>query len=98
MPILRALYNAKPSERKKFLSSVSDDTINALCDCARNIVQGNVPLTTKQYKQLKPYHKQLKGLQRKSSSQKHKRKVLQSGGFLGMLLKPIAKLLLGAFN
>lgn len=79
----------------RLLETLSDDAIDALCDCARNLKEDRVPLTTKQYKQLKPYHKEVKALSRKSTSQKRKRETLQTGGFLGFLLKPLAKLIFG---
>lgn len=95
VPTLRKLHKASNNRRKQIIQHASKDTIASLCDCAFNIVQGNVPLTTKQFRLLKPYHKQLKLLSRKSSPHKQKVTTLQTGGFLGMLLKPIAKLLLG---
>ena len=98
IPILHALYKRTPRKRQQMVDILSDDTINALCDCACNIKSGNVPITTQQFKTLKPYHKQLKLLSKKSTSQKSKRKTLQSGGFLGFLLKPIAQLLLGGLK
>ena len=95
IPMLQALYKTTPKKRKQMIESLSDDTVNELCDCACNIKSGNVPITAQQYKSLKPYHKQIKLLSKSSSSQKQKRKALQSGGFLGFLLKPIAQMLLG---
>lgn len=98
IPMLRALHNTRPKDRKKLVNTLSDDTINALCDCACNIKSGNVPLTTHQFRALKPYHKHLKELSKKSTSQKKKRTTIQTGGFLGMLLKPLAQLLLGGLK
>lgn len=98
IPILQALHKTSPKKRKQMVHTMSDDSINALCDCACNIKSGNVPVTSQQFKSLKPYHKQLKILSKKSTPQKKKRKTLQSGGFLGLLLKPIAQLLLGGLK
>lgn len=95
IPNLQKLYKANPPTRKRMIETLSDDSINALCDCACNIRRGHVPLTTKQHNKLKSYHNLIKTLGRKSLTQKTKRKTLQSGGFLGFLLKPIAKLLFG---
>lgn len=92
---LKMLNKASNKMKNKMIQEASKDTIAALCDCASNIIRGNVPLTTKQFKSLKPYHKHLKLLSKKSSPHKQRKKVLQTGGFLGTLLKPIAKLLLG---
>ena len=98
IPILHTLYKTSPRKRQKMVETLSDDTTNALCDCACNIKSGNVPLSKQQFKSLKPYHKQLKLLSKKSTSKEQKRKILQSGGFLGLLLKPIAKLLFGGMK
>lgn len=95
IPALQKLHKSGRSAKKKLIAGASNDLISALCDCACNIVNGKVPLSTKQFDQLKSYHKQLKSLTKKRSSQKSKREILQSGGFLGALLKPIAQLLLG---
>lgn len=94
---LKELHLASAKTKKRLINSASTDFVRALCDCACNIMNGNVPLTTKHFKQLKKFHKQLKGLTTKSS-QKSKKKVLQRGGFLGALLGPIARLLLGGLT
>lgn len=91
---LKQLYKASPKNKKKIISTASGDFMGALSDCACNVLKGNVPLTTKQFNQLKKHHKQLKVLSKKSSH-KSKKKILQKGGFLGLLLKPIVQLLLG---
>lgn len=93
--MLKRLHKSKLSSRAKLIREAPDHTIHSLCECAYNVLKGNVPITTKQYKTLKPYHKHLRKLINKSVSQKSKRKTLQSGGFLGALLKPIASLLFG---
>lgn len=92
--IIRKLHKVNEKERKKMIGKLSGDTLNAICDCAKNITNGNVPLTTKQFSKLKPFHKQIKALTRKSTV-KNKKKILQTGGFLGFLLKPLFKILLG---
>ena len=95
IPVLKELQVSCGSHRKRMLQRLSDDTVDALSDCACNIRNGNVPLTTHQFRSLKPYHKHLKQLSKKSSSRKSRRKTLMKGGFIGLLLKPLAKLLLG---
>ena len=91
---LKELYKASARSKKKIIQCASEDLLGALSDCACNILKGNVPLTTKQFKQLKKHHKDLKVLTKKSSK-KSKKKTLQKGGFLGLLLRPLAQLLLG---
>ena len=95
IPILKRLHKSTKGTRAKILKDVSNDTIDCLCDCAFNILKGNVPITTRQYRSLKPYHKQLKLVTRKSTSQKLKRKTFQTGGFLLKVLSALAKSILG---
>lgn len=96
IPALRNIFNASKSQQKKLIGDAPANILGSLCECAHNVLKGNVPLTTKQFKHLKRYHKQLKTVSRKKTSLKSKRKTFQSGGFLGALIAPIAKLLLGA--
>ena len=93
--ILRDLHKSRGANRKRMLQNLGDDTVDALSDCACNIRNGNVPLTTHQFRALKPYHKHLKQLSKKSLSRKSRRKTLMKGGFIGFLLKPLVKVLLG---
>lgn len=72
----------------------SKDFIETLVEICINIIKGNVPLSSAQFKRLKRFHKQLKQVTLKSTPQKKKRRVFQQGGFLGALLKPLLGLLL----
>lgn len=91
---LQKLYKSTNQTKRKLIGNASPDLIGAICDCASNIKKGNVPLTTKHFNQLKKYQKHINTLTTKVS-QKKKKHILQQGGFLGTLLKPIAQLLLG---
>jgi hypothetical protein len=63
--------------------------VKCLCECARNIIKGNVPLTSAQLKALRRKRQALKQLVLKKTSLTKKKKLVQSGGFLGVLLPPI---------
>jgi len=94
-PLLRALYRASPVLRKKLLRSHCDkDLINCLSDICRNVLKGNVPLSASQKAALRRKRKALQKLALKSVSLKQKQKLVQSGGFLGALLGPIASVLM----
>lgn len=104
IPILKRLHKASKQKRLKLIKDATDDTIDCLCDCAYNVLKGNVPLTTKQYASLKPYRKQLRAVATKSTSLKaqnknrnKKRKTFQTGGVLLKLLGSLAKSVLGGF-
>lgn len=70
---LKQLYKASTKNKKKIINSASADLLGALSDCACNILKGNVPLTTKQFNQLKRHHKNLKSLAKRSSKASKKK-------------------------
>ena len=73
----------------------SPEVIRTLCECALNVLKGNVPLTAHQKTKLRKHKKRLRTLVNKKVSLKKKRSVLQTGGFLGVLLKPVLSVLGG---
>ena len=86
--MLKALGSASPKLKKVIIKQGDKDLITCLCDCANNILKGNVPLSQRQKSCLKRHkHLMRKLTQRKSITQK--RKILQTGGFLGNLLAPV---------
>ena len=92
--ILHVLKTAKPSIVRHILKNGSKDLLNVLCECCYNVIKGNVPLTYFQKKRLHRHKNTLRTLtnKRKPSLSK-KRQLIQKGGFLGVLLGPVIKLL-----
>ena len=87
-PVLKLLDKSSPAARKRLLKDIcSADFLECMCDCAKNIIKGNVPLTPSQKRQLSRRKRLLKKLAL------NKRKIIQSGGFLGALLGPIISIL-----
>ena len=77
----------------KQYSSLSDFH-RALREVAENTVKQNIPLYRIQKKRLKPHRKALLGLLNKNKSEKlKKKKVIQSGGFLPILIIILLSLL-----
>ena len=67
------------------------ELIRALCECAHNILRGNVQMTPQEKERLRKYQTKLRLLARKNVSVKQKRRHLQqTGGFLPALLAPLA--------
>ena len=93
-PLLRALCNAPPRKRKDILRHSSDDFIHTLCELSLNLLKGNVPLSTCQYKKLKRQKNIIRALACKKTSLKRKRGTLmkQSGGFILPLLSAVVPL------
>jgi len=71
------------------------DEIHTLSECAKNLLIGNIPITTRQKNRLRPYRKSLKFLALKKNSLSKKRGMLQRGGnFFIPLLATVAGSLL----
>ena len=93
---LRLLHKSSPKTRQKLLrNNCSNDLVRCLCECASNVIKGHVPLTTSQLKTLNRKKRMLRALVKKKVSLVEKRKLIQSGGFLGGLLAPIISILGG---
>ena len=84
------LQKARPCIRKHFITKADRSLVDCLCECADNILRGNVPLTKPQKVKLARNKAGLRALTKKSVSLKKKKAILQKGGFLGSLLAPIA--------
>ena len=87
--------------KKAFLRHADPKLVTSLCECAANVVKGNVPLSRAQKSKLSRYKKHLRDLTNKRLSHKKRKDILvQKGGFLSLILKPIIQslggMLLGA--
>jgi hypothetical protein len=84
------LQKTNPCIRKNFITKADRSLVDCLCECADNILRGNIPLTKLQKEKLKGNKAGLRALAKKSVSLKKKKAILQKRGFLGSLLAPIA--------
>ena len=90
LPLLKWLSVVKPSLAKNVLKVVDKEVLDAICECCYNVLKGNVPLTREQKRSLAKYRKVLRGLSGPGRvSLKKKRQLVQTGGFLPMLAKPV---------
>ena len=67
--------------------------MNCFCECAKNILKGNVPLSRRQMSTLRRQKQNLRQLALKKVAVKKKKKILQKGGFISALLGPALSLL-----
>ena len=88
--LLRVLAQAKPHMCKAIIGAADRDLVTCLCECAQNILNGNVPLNKSHLKQLQRYRTDVRKLAKKRTAKHTKKKILQKGGFLSALLAPIA--------
>jgi hypothetical protein len=84
------LGSGNPEVRTRILEHADDDLVNAVCECASNVAQGNVMLTQQQRRRLNKYKRLTRKICRKKYPVKKRRKLLQQqGGFLPALLAPV---------
>lgn len=99
LALLELLYKSTPSMRRVIVGKASSDFINALCEIALNVLSGNIPLTDKQYKQLKKRKAVIRLVaDKKVRLLKKKKSINQSGGFLLPLLGAAIPFIVGLFN
>ena len=94
---VRLLTLATPSARKQIIQKADREFVDCLSACCNNILKGNVPLTQKEKKKLSTHKQKLRKVAQKTVSLKDKKKIIQTGGFLGAILGPIASVLGGLF-
>lgn len=87
---LRALYLLDDQQRILLLRRASPNFIRCICECALNILVGNVPLKPREKTHLRKYAGVLRKLADKKAKNK-KKLIVQTGGgaFLTTLLLPI---------
>lgn len=90
---LTLLKEATAKVRKDILKNCSRGLLHCLCECAKNVLKGNVPLSKPQKEKLKRFKKKLRNLASKRVRIEAKKEIVQSGGFLGTLLTPVLSLL-----
>ena len=97
---LLALQEISTGARRAMLGAVSEELLFTLAEAAKNIIIGNVPLTSAQSTELRSRANQLRELARKRTSKKRRVELWsQDGaGLLSSLLAPLASLLGGVFG
>ena len=81
---------------KAIIQNADQPLIHCLCECAHNLLKGNVPLTPAQNTRLKRYKTHQRELVQKKKA--NKKKILQTGGFIPAQLAPIAAAVLISFG
>ena len=97
-PYLRLLQRSPKARNALTKQHCSSDFIKCICECVKNVLVGNVKLSTEHKRRLKRHKRSLRKLALKKTTLSEKKKIVQSGGFLGALLGPIIKVLGGLFG
>jgi len=92
---LKMLRDATPRLRKQIMHHCGKEFLDCVCECVKNVLKGNVPLTSSQKQNLSRHRNKLRKLSLKKTSKKKKIEIIQKGGFLGALITPILSLLGG---
>lgn len=88
--ILRALYYLNPEQRKALLKKADIQLIRYICECALNVLEGNIPLAKGHKARLRKHAHVLRRLVKPTGSFSTKKKIIvQQGGFLPALLAPL---------
>lgn len=89
LSLLDVLNKANKPQRNALINTTTKDQLQCICDCASNILNGNIKITDSDLRKLKRYQNHLRFLSDKNGQIEKKRIVIQEGGFLPLLLTPI---------
>ena len=89
--VLHFLASCDKRHSNAIVKDAGPDLINCFSEICHNILQGNVRLTGHLKTRLKKYKSHLRRLAGKTASAKTRKQIIQTGGFLPMLLGPLIK-------
>ena len=90
-PMIRAIVNASPEDRKKIIKKSSAALLKTICDICYNLVEGNIELSEKQKKILKYNRKEIRRMgDTKVALQRKKRELIQKDGFIAGLIPALS--------
>lgn len=92
---IKSIYNVSPRNRKSMLNLVPDESVHMICETLHNMIHpdSKIKLSPKQTKTLKKFRSPIRKLTAKDGSAKTKRKIIQTGGFIGSIFPIIASVL-----
>ena len=98
LSVLRGLMKLTRSEQRKFISTCHSDFLRYFAFCAREIVSENYKVTADQLKKLRRQKRLVKSLAQSRISLKTIRVILQTCGFLQLLLPSAIGMLSSILN
>jgi len=93
LSVLKRIRRLGDRAKREYVRKCDKQFVECVSECAKNVIKGNVPLTSCQMKNLRHKRHDLKALSKRKSSLRAKRKILQKGGFLTRLLPPVLSVL-----
>ena len=89
LPVLKRINKLGDKAKRDFVRKCDREFPECISECAKNVLNGNVPLNDRQKTKLRRSRNDLRALSVKKTSLRKKRRILQKGGFLTALLPPI---------
>lgn len=90
LDFVKVLCKANKCQREGICKGADRDLILCICECADNILRGNIPIKGTIKRKLSKHKKHLRELSDRKTKLKAKKQILvQHGGFLPLLLTPI---------
>jgi len=93
LPTLKRIRKMGDRAKREYVRKCDKEFLDCISECTKNVIKGNVPLTSRQMTELRRKRHDLRALSAKKTSLRTKRKILQKGGFLTALLPPILSVL-----
>ena len=81
--------------QKRILGKALPELIRCLCDCAHNVLQGNIEISHHHKGKLKPHKSKLRKLADRKVALKIKQRIIQKGGFLLILFSAFTPVISG---
>lgn len=97
--LLKKLCRTKNKTKlKSVLREGGEDLMSCICECALNLIKGNVPVTSNQFTRLKKHKRTLRVLSDKKLSKKKKKHIVnqKGAGLFPLIFTPIIKALAGS--
>ena len=88
---LEMLSKSNPKYRKVLINGAPPDIMKLLSECALNILKGTITLTSEEKSKLRKHRNELRQMATTKVSNRTKKKLVQKGGMLQALLKPVLK-------
>jgi len=92
---LKKIQRLGSAGRRKFIKNCSKQCVIRICECVKNLLNGNAPLKLCHLKKLSRHKQTLRKLALKGTSLKQRKRLIQKGGFLGAVLPALIPVLGG---
>lgn len=93
LPQLKKIKRLSKSKQRKFIKSCHKDLLCCFANCARQLLKGRVKVRHDHLKKLSKHKRAVRLLALRKTSFKKRRQLLQTGGFLHLILPSVVSFL-----